>query len=108
MGHHRRSRDSCISFRPDFLHCGDLAAPNRTAKDTLMDAAAETLKPQAEAAKATADQFATAANTAFKDGVEKTLAALTEVNTDSKKNLEAAVAAVSAAAKGAETLGAQA
>ena len=72
-----------------------------------MDAAAETLKPQAEAAKATVDQFATAANTAFKDGVEKTLAALAEANTHSKKNLEATVAAVSAAAKGAETLGAQ-
>lgn len=73
-----------------------------------MDAATETLKPQADAAKATADQFATAANTAFKDGVEKTLAALAEANTHSKKNLEAVVASVSAAAKGAEALGAQA
>ena len=73
-----------------------------------MDAAAETLKPEADAAKATVDQFTTAANTAFKDGVEKSLAALSEANTHSKKNLEAVVASVSAAAKGAETLGAQA
>lgn len=73
-----------------------------------MDAAAETFKPEAEAAKATVDQFATAANTAFKDGVEKSLAALSEANTHSKKNLEAVVASVTAAAKGAETLGAQA
>jgi len=73
-----------------------------------MDAAAETLKPKADAAKATVDQVTTAANTAFKDGVEKTLAALGEANTHSKKNLEAAVASVSAAAKGAEALGAQA
>jgi phasin family protein len=73
-----------------------------------MDAAAETLKPQVDAAKATVEQFTTTANTAFKDGVEKTLAALAEANTHSKKNLEAAVAAVSAAAKGAEVVGAQA
>jgi phasin family protein len=73
-----------------------------------MDAAAETLKPQADAAKATVDQMTYVANTAFKDGVEKTLAAFSEANTHSKKNLEAVVASVSAAAKGAEALSAQA
>jgi phasin family protein len=73
-----------------------------------MDAAAETLKPDVDAAKATVEQFTTSANTAFKDGVEKSLAALGEVNSHSKKNLEAVVASVSAAAKGAEALGAQA
>jgi phasin family protein len=73
-----------------------------------MDAAAETLKPEVDAAKATVEQFTATANTAFKDGVEKTLAAVSEANTQSKKNLEAVVASVTAAAKGAETLGAQA
>jgi phasin family protein len=73
-----------------------------------MSAAAETLKPEATAAKATVEQMTNAANTAFKDGVEKSLAALAEANTHSKKNLEAVVASVSAAAKGAEALGAQA
>ena len=73
-----------------------------------MDAAAETLKPELDAAKATVEQFTTSANTAFKDGVEKSLAALSEANAHSKKNLEAVVASVSAAAKGAEALGAQA
>ena len=74
-----------------------------------MDAAAETLnKPDVDAAKATVEQFTTAANTAFKDGVEKTLAALSEANIHSKKNLEAGMASVSAAAKGAEALSAQA
>ena len=68
-----------------------------------MDAAAETLKPEVDAAKATVEQFTTAANTAFKDGVEKSLAALAEANTHSKKNLEAAVASVSAAAKALAT-----
>jgi phasin family protein len=73
-----------------------------------MDAAAETLKPEVDAAKATVEQFTATANTAFKDGVDKTLAAVSEANTQSKKNLEAVVASVTAAAKGAETLGAQA
>ena len=63
-------------------------------------AAAETLKN-------TVEQFSTASNQAFKDGVEKSLAALAEANTHSKKNLEAVVASVTAATKGAEELGAQ-
>jgi phasin family protein len=62
----------------------------------------------AETLKTTVEQFATAGNQAFKDGVEKSLAALGEANAYSKKNLEAAVASVTAATKGAETLGAQA
>ncbi|MCR5875433.1 TIGR01841 family phasin [Phenylobacterium sp. J426] len=62
----------------------------------------------AEAAKTTVEQFTAASNVAFKDGVEKTLAALNEMNTHSKKNLEAVVASVTAATKGAEALGAQA
>src|SRR5438270_7181306 len=62
----------------------------------------------AEATKSTVEQMTAASNTAFKDGVEKTLAALNEANTVSKKNLEAVVASVTAATKGAEALGAQA
>jgi len=62
----------------------------------------------AEAVKSTVEQFTSASNVAFKDGVEKTLSALNEANAASKKNLEAVVASVTAAAKGAETLGAQA
>jgi phasin family protein len=62
----------------------------------------------AEAAKSTVEQITAASNTAFKEGVEKTLAAINEANTVSKKNLEALVASATAAAKGAETIGAQA
>jgi phasin family protein len=62
----------------------------------------------AETLKSTVDQFTTAGNQAFKDGIEKSLTALGEVNAHSKKNLEAAVASVTAATKGAEALGAQA
>jgi phasin family protein len=62
----------------------------------------------AETLKNTVEQFTTAGNQAFKDNVEKSLSALNEVNTYSKKNLEAVVASVTAATKGAEALGAQA
>jgi phasin family protein len=61
----------------------------------------------ADTAKSTVEQFTTASNTAFKDGVEKTLAAMNEASVYSKKNLEALVASATAAAKGAETVGAQ-
>lgn len=61
-----------------------------------------------ETVKTTVDQFTAASTTAFKDGVEKTLTALNEANTVSKQNLEAVVASVTAATKGAEALGAQA
>ena len=64
--------------------------------------------PAAETVKSTVDNFTTASNAAFKDGVEKTLTALNEANTVSKKNLEAVIASVTAATKGAEALGAQA
>ena len=62
----------------------------------------------AETAKTTVEQFTAASNVAFKEGVEKTLAALNEANAHSKKNLEAVVASATAATKGAEALGAQA
>ena len=65
-------------------------------------------KAAAQAAKAQVEQFATAGNQAFKDAVEKSLAALNDANAYSKQNLEAVVASVTAATKGAEALGAQA
>ena len=62
----------------------------------------------AETLKSTVEQFTTAGNQAFKDSVEKSMAALGEANANSKKNLEAVVASVTVATKGAEALGAQA
>src|SRR3954470_8490027 len=76
--------------------------PNPSARHRSLHMAA------AEAAKSTVEQFTTASNVAFKDGVEKGLAALNELNAHSKKNLEAVVASATASAKGAEALGAQA
>jgi phasin family protein len=61
----------------------------------------------AETVKSTVEQFTTAGNQAFKDAVEKSLAGLNEANAYSKKNLEAVIASVTAAAKGAEALGAE-
>lgn len=60
-----------------------------------------------ETLKSTVEQFTAAGNQAFKDNVEKSLTALNEINTHSKKNLEALVASVTAATKGAEELGAE-
>ncbi len=61
-----------------------------------------------DTAKKTVEQFTAASNVAFKDGVEKSLAAMNDMNAHSKKNLEAVVASATASAKAAETLGAQA
>ena len=62
----------------------------------------------AETLKANVEKFSAAGNQAFKDGVEKTLASLNEVNALSKGNVEAVVESLTAATKGAETVGAQA
>lgn len=62
----------------------------------------------ADAMKNTVEQMSAASNQAFKDTVEKSLSALNELNSLSKRNLEAMVASVTAATKGAESLGAQA
>jgi phasin family protein len=62
----------------------------------------------ADTMKNTVEQMTTAGNQAFKDAVEKTLGALNDANSYSKGNLEAVIASVTAATKGAETLGAQA
>jgi phasin family protein len=66
-----------------------------------MATAAETLKTSTE-------KYTVAGTQAFKDAVEKSLTALNDINTHSKSNLEAVVASVTAATKGAETLGAHA
>jgi phasin family protein len=61
----------------------------------------------AETAKATAERFAQTGNQAFKESVEKSMSAFADLNAHSKRNLEAVVASVTAATKGAESLGAQ-
>jgi phasin family protein len=72
----------------------------------------ETIKAAAEqgaqAFRATFDQAASAGNQAFQDGVQRSLSALNDLNTQGKRNLEAVVASMTAAARGAEALSAQA
>ena len=62
----------------------------------------------AETLKSTAEHYSAAGTQAFKDAVEKSLTAFNELNAHSKHNLEALMASVTAASKGAETLGSQA
>ena len=61
-----------------------------------------------ETIKTTVEKMALAGNQAFKDSVEKSLGALNEANALSKGNIEAVVESLTAATKGAETVGAQA
>lgn len=68
---------------------------------------ATTMTEGVETLKATVEQYTSAGNQAFKDNIEKSLTALNELNTQSKQNLEAVVASVTAATKGAEAISAQ-
>ena len=61
----------------------------------------------AETLKSTAEKYSAAGTQAFKEAFEKSLSALNDINAQSKSNLEAVVASVTAATKGAETLGAE-
>ena len=61
----------------------------------------------AETLKSTAEKYSAAGTQAFKDVFEKSLTALNDYNAQTKSNLEAVVASVTAATKGAETLGAE-
>ena len=62
----------------------------------------------AETINSTVEKFTVAGNQAFKDAMEKALAAVNEANVYSRQNMEAVIASATAAAKGAEALGAQA
>ena len=71
-----------------------------TAAKTAVDKGAKSFKDGV-------DQAATFGGVAFKDAADKSLAGLNEMNTQGKRNLEAVVASVTAATRGAEALGAQ-
>ena len=61
-----------------------------------------------ETVKKTVEQATAAGNQAFKEGVDKSINALTEMNTLGTKTIEAAVESVTAATRGAEAISAQA
>ena len=85
-------------------------AATTTAAETVkktVETATATVKAQAEKVQASAQQAQAAGSKAFREGVDKSVAGLTELNAQGKQNLEALVASASAAQKGAEALSTQ-
>ena len=76
-------------------------------KDT-MNRTGQAAAAGAQAMKDTVDQAAGATNQALKDTMDKSLSALNDLNGQAKHNLEALVASMTAATRGAEALSAQA
>ena len=70
-------------------------------------AAAETVKKTIDQATNAGEQAATAGNQVFREGMDKSMHAMTELNAVSKKNVEAMVESATAAARGAEAISAQ-
>ncbi|QBX38347.1 phasin family protein [Brevundimonas sp. S30B] len=68
----------------------------------------KTVEQTASKTKAQAEQFQAAGAQAFREGVDKSVAGFSELNAQSKRNLEAMVESASAAQKGAEALSQQA
>jgi phasin family protein len=72
------------------------------------EAVKKTIEQTTSTAKVQAEKVQAAGAQAFKDGLEKTTASLSELGVQSKQNLEALTASATAAQKGAEALSAQA
>jgi phasin family protein len=72
------------------------------------EAVKKTVEQTTSTAKVQAEKVQAAGAQAFKDGLEKTTASLSELSAQSKQNLEALTASATAAQKGAEALSAQA
>jgi phasin family protein len=82
-----------------------MADSAETVKKTV-DTATATMKASAEKATAQGEKMQAAGAQAFREGVDKSVAGIAELNAEGKKNLEAMVASATAAQKGAETLSA--
>ena len=83
-----------------------MADSAETVKKTVETATAQ-VKASAEKAQAQAEKIQAAGAQAFREAADKSVAGLTELNVEGKKNLEAVVASAAAAQKGVETLSAQ-
>ena len=79
-----------------------------TAAKTAADRATETAQEGARTFQDAAQRMSGASNEALKETVERSLSTLNQLNDVSKRNLEAVVSSLTAATRGAETLGAQA
>ena len=82
-----------------------MADSAETVKKTVETATAQ-VKASAEKAQAQAEKIQAAGAQAFREAADKSVAGLTELNVEGKKNLEAVVASAAAAQKGAEALSA--
>ena len=80
----------------------------KTAVDTTEATVKATAAKGAKAWQDGVDQATSFSGVAFKDAADKSLGALNDLNAQGKRNLEAVVASVTAATRGAEALGAQA
>lgn len=80
-----------------------MADSAETVKKTVETVTASA-KAATDKARAQAETIQAAGAKAFREGVDKSVAGLSELNAEGKKNLEALVASASAAQKGAETL----
>lgn len=67
----------------------------------------KTIEQATSTAKVQAEQVQAAGAKAFREGVDKSVAGITELNAQGKQNLEAMVASAAAAQKGAEALSQQ-
>jgi phasin family protein len=72
------------------------------------EAVKKTVEQTASTAKVQAEKVQAAGAQAFREGLDKTTASLSELSAQSKQNLEALTASATAAQKGAEALSAQA
>lgn len=104
-----------IQDRPVKNGAEKVKATANAATSAAADAARETTDRAAEgarnfqnAAQTAAERASAAGNQAFKETVERSLSTLNQLNDVSKRNLEAVVSSISAATRGAESLGAQA
>ncbi len=75
---------------------------------TVADKAAEAARETAQTFKANVEHAAHAGQQAIKETMDKSLSALNEVNAQSKRNLEALMASMTAATRGVEALSGQA
>lgn len=84
-----------------------MADTTETVKKTI-DQATASAKAQVETGKAQAEKMQAAGAQAFREGVDRSVAGLSELNAHGKKNLEAVVESATVAQRGVETLGQQA
>lgn len=82
------------------------AAAGEDVARTAVDAGKRSMAAGQQAFKDGVEKASTASNQAFKDAADRSLSALNELNGQGKSNLEAMMASVTSATRGAEALGA--